>query len=212
MFITKPFVPRVYLVHIDGYRWEFNNVTDAALWIFDKSNTLFRLCNIRNIIGIDFRVHRSVISSRDPLYLYRANCEYSFSSYFYFSYIIRDEFNNKIGYYDILKLYQEAHPPKYRYRYIPRINYKTENDFRINPVPYTGNRPKRYKYYRKLKTTNEKKAAIYHEMDEDIKYHNVKIRTQRNSNNLPNSWDDYKRSDFRDRSWKRHRKHQWKNK
>jgi hypothetical protein len=38
----------------------------------------------------------------------------------------------------------------------------------------------------------------------------VKIRCKRNLRNLPNPWDDYPRSDIRDRkNWKSQRKTQW---
>lgn len=38
----------------------------------------------------------------------------------------------------------------------------------------------------------------------------VRVRAKRNTANLPNSWDDIARSDYTNRSWKRHRKTQYK--
>jgi hypothetical protein len=35
-------------------------------------------------------------------------------------------------------------------------------------------------------------------------------RAKRRPHRLPNAWDDIPRRDVYDRSWKRHRKHQWK--
>ena len=84
-----------------------------------------------------------------------------------------------------------------------RINwykpYKHTRDYRKNPVPRTGK--KSWNYYRKIKTFQERKESIYSK-----EY----IRAKRNYTNLPNSWDDITRKDFKDRSWKRHRKTQWK--
>ncbi|WP_444957126.1 hypothetical protein [Microbulbifer sp. ZKSA002] len=38
----------------------------------------------------------------------------------------------------------------------------------------------------------------------------IKIRGRRNPKCLPNSWDDYYRSNMRLRNWKTYRKQQWK--
>ena len=40
----------------------------------------------------------------------------------------------------------------------------------------------------------------------------VRLRAKRNQTNLPNTYDDPMRDDWRHRSWKRHRKTQYKGK
>lgn len=51
---------------------------------------------------------------------------------------------------------------------------------------------------------NGKRDILY------IDEYQVRLRAKRNMANLVNSWDDIFRGDLRDRSWKRHRKTQWK--
>lgn len=62
------------------------------------------------------------------------------------------------------------------------------------------------RFYRRIRTTHERRWA--HAWDDEE--FAPKVRSRRNARNLPNSWDDIPRFDWRHRSWKRYRKHQWK--
>jgi len=66
----------------------------------------------------------------------------------------------------------------------------------------------RSRYHRGVRTMNEKRQVEACELDE----FSPKVRCRRNAANLPNSWDDYMRSDLRNNNWKKHRKTQWKDK
>lgn len=70
--------------------------------------------------------------------------------------------------------------------------------FRIDPVPYSGSsgygKRNFYAWYKKPRTTQERRWSLA-----DKKY----VRGKRNMRNLTNAWDDYMRSDVRERrSWK----------
>lgn len=67
--------------------------------------------------------------------------------------------------------------------------------FRNDPVPRTGRRSN-YGYWRHPKTAQELR--------------NIDCFTRAKRKNIPTSWDDLERGDWRDKNWKRYRKHQWK--
>jgi hypothetical protein len=73
------------------------------------------------------------------------------------------------------------------------------------PVPHTGRR-RGGNAYRYVHTLPERRAnsVIDAEAGEPA------ARASRRGRSLPSSWDDMVRSDYGDRCWKRHRKHQWK--
>lgn len=73
-----------------------------------------------------------------------------------------------------------------------------------------GRRGRFSNYYRYPKTLQEIRENIYFEEDEYTKHYNIKFRRRRSY--IPTAWDDRARKDIRDRSWKKHRKHQWKDK
>lgn len=64
----------------------------------------------------------------------------------------------------------------------------------------------RYTYYRHPKTMAAKRANGF----VDVEAGEPAPRHKQSPANIPSSWDDFGRNDFRDRSWKRHRAHQWK--
>lgn len=85
--------------------------------------------------------------------------------------------------------------------------------FRRDPVPRTSRRSGNWfsTYYKTPRSQNEKRHTAGHETDDAVKYYNVKIRGRRSAAMLPDSWDDYPRSDIRDRkNWKKQRKTQWR--
>ena len=63
--------------------------------------------------------------------------------------------------------------------------------------------------FRRPRTTQERRATGKKDILR-IDAYGVRIRARRNSSNLPNTWDDVHRRDYRNRSWKRHRKTQYK--
>lgn len=68
------------------------------------------------------------------------------------------------------------------------------------------------KYYRKMKTKQERTLAVYHEKEYSNEY-NFKVRGKRNFTNLPNSYDDILSNLMKDnKSWKKisKRKKQYK--
>ena len=73
-------------------------------------------------------------------------------------------------------------------------------EYRHDPVPYTGG-GYNYNYFRRMRTTQELRYLC----DEDHYKYSRKRRK-----NLPNSWDDLYRKDYDDKSWKRHRRTQYK--
>lgn len=80
--------------------------------------------------------------------------------------------------------------------------------FRQAPVPCTGKRGGG-RYFRRMRTTQEIKAALFLLADEDAAEHGVRARPSRNGRNLVNVWDDVP-IQRDDRSWKNFRKTQWK--
>ena len=80
--------------------------------------------------------------------------------------------------------------------------------YRCDPVPYVRNYTAGSGIpYRRMRTTQERRMSI---LDEEEVFHGVKVRARRNKRNLADSWWDFYRSDFRNKSWKRHRKTQYR--
>ncbi len=66
-------------------------------------------------------------------------------------------------------------------------------------------------YYRRPGTFGERRETAFHEQyDEDCIEYEVKIRGRRRHKSLPTSWDDIGLSDWKKKSWKNYRSHQWK--
>jgi len=61
-------------------------------------------------------------------------------------------------------------------------------------------------YYRRVRTTNERRDLAACEVDDDVRDYNIKIRGRRKE--LPDAWDDVGRQYHK--NWKNFRKHQWK--
>lgn len=113
-----------------------------------------------------------------------------------YPYILRDDQGNTLVYADLASP-RRPYIGCWALRRHPQWNGE-------GPVPgvrkYRGGR----RYYRRLRTTNERRQA--QRMDPS----DVMPRGRRSARMLPNAWDDYVRGDREDRNWKRHRKHQWK--
>lgn len=69
--------------------------------------------------------------------------------------------------------------------------------FRIDPVPGRGKRIPYKVYYRKIRTTQERRMSlVYPEY----------TRVKRNMRNLPTTWDDIYRNDSFNKCWKHSKK------
>ena len=80
-------------------------------------------------------------------------------------------------------------------RYGKKYHFK----YRIDPVPFTG-KTKGMFIFRKIKTKQEKTY------NENCPY----TRSKRKNKNLPDDWEDVRRSDIDDRCWKKKKKRkQW---
>lgn len=82
-------------------------------------------------------------------------------------------------------------------------------EYRCDPVPFIRcRRGSNYsaRYHKQPRTIQERRAYFHDEISE----YDVRVRLTRNARNLPDPWDDRTRADIRDRSWKKHRKTQYK--
>jgi len=119
-------------------------------------------------------------------------------------YIVYDLFMNAVNSKQIEKdiLKKETfivHYRKHSWRFYSLANDPNYMGFRKGPVPLTGHRG-RYNYFRKVKTTQERRMNDAH-----------KGHTRGKRRNLSTSWDDVGRSDaFIKHSWKKvKKKRQW---
>ena len=86
-----------------------------------------------------------------------------------------------------------------------RVRY----EYRRDPVPYTSCGWAGGHWYKHPRTMNEMRAAVALDSDDDAREYHIKPRRSRP--NIPNAYWDMQRSDVRNRkSWKAHRKHQWR--
>lgn len=105
-----------------------------------------------------------------------------------FAFIVLDEFGDVVDPRVIRELWHARNTPP-----DPR--------FRNGPVPRTGKRGS-YRYHRHPRTTPTLRAAVAAEQ--------MGLPLRGRSRDVPTAWDDINRADFHDRSWKRHRRTQWK--
>ncbi len=90
---------------------------------------------------------------------------------------------------------------------------RQEYEYRKDPVPYVRCYRGGNSYFRNVGTFRERRENDFcNDYDEDAKFYGVRARSARTTGNLPEPWDDISRSDWGHRSWKRHRKTQWKSK
>jgi len=115
-------------------------------------------------------------------------------------FVLRNEYNEKLSALDFAQFIFKA---KKEFTYTP-YGQKFWNG--EGPVPLTG-KLGRYCYRRRPKTLNIIKDALSGRDEDEIEFNVINRRAKRR---ITTSWDDRGRSDWRDRSWKRHRKTQYK--
>lgn len=112
----------------------------------------------------------------------------------YYDFIIRDDWNNNPCLDKLEDDWWEYYKNKKKYKY----SYPNARQ--------PGRKRSCGDFFRRMATFQERKWANAWD-DEEFA---PKVRKRRNARNLPNSWDDYKRMEYKDNNWKRYRKTQWK--
>lgn len=147
---------------------------------------------ISQYVGSHFRE----FSHRERLYSERHPDGYRYTAvYTIRPYILRDELGTILRAGDFPRPYI----PRGRWRYLA-FNFWNG----AGPVPYTGKRG-RFKQSRHPGTQPARREAAYFP-----EYGEPRIRAKRKAIGAPTAWDNLRRADIEDRSWKRNRAHQWK--
>lgn len=180
----------VTLFHRDGDVWVYKNLRDAydALgyhWICEHVGEEFRL----------FAHTTTRYEWSDQGYVPVVEPTYVVADF-----IMRDDFGSKITGKDFYGIYQ-GRRKAYRCRSWYGHRYHFWNG--EGPVPGVHKRNAGIHYCRRIRHMNERRWAT--PVDDE-----PAPRPGRNSHNLPNPWDDYTVAAREDRSWKRHRRTQWK--
>lgn len=177
---TQPYQNRIHVFHVtDGKIWTFQNEMEACRY----TNNIQSVGNVGEHFNV-FYEKSHIWDCDQEKYVYQNN-------YYRYDVIMRDDYGEivTIGY--LVALWNQRFRKPYRYTpYIP------------------GTKRSRYGWYRHLKTTNERRQAVDNWDAYDEYGIVVRPRGSRGYHGLPNSWDDYHRTDTR--SWKKHRKTQWR--
>ena len=98
--------------------------------------------------------------------------------------------------------------------YVAPYRYRSGGRFTFRHGPVEGIRCWRASgrgYHRRVFSQAERRETAFHERyDEDCLEYEVRIRGKRRHKNIPTLWDDLSLSDYRKKSWKNYRSHQWK--
>jgi len=198
MHIIPKSVLKIYLIENNGNRWIYKNIYKATEAIY-RYGLIERWWPHAGVCHIG-EYHRG------PDYI---DFEDQFCRTAY-QFIIRTEFGDIITPNDLRDIYYKDKKAKGYYNrwYRSRDNFV----FRDGPVPLTGKRSWR-SFWRHPKTTAERRNAAYMVHDEEMMEHNIKIRGRRSFSNLPNVYDDFRRTNVNNKSWKNQkRKRQWREK
>ena len=130
----------------------------------------------------------------------------------FYRYLLRDENGLTIPLWKIEEA--ASHTGVYRYwRERFTWNWKPlwDYEYRCDPVPNIHCFRGGNSYFRSIKTFGERRENTFcNKSDEDARFYGVRARARRCGHNLPEPWDDIGRSDWGHRSWKRHRKTQYR--
>lgn len=182
MHIIKPYEAAVTLFQKNGAARHFSSKSAALKALGRKF--------IADKVGPDFHVfvERTFLAGAK----YAAEIVYE-----EFEFVMRDDFGGKLvfeHFYDLL-------PQRKKLSRWARM-YGSYSG--VGAVPGTGRgRSHCGTYYRRPKTTHDRRWS--QAVDDDIA-----PRPSRRVRGLPSAWDDFCRSDFKDKSWKRFRKFQYK--
>ncbi|EPP7233250.1 hypothetical protein ACTOJ1_000104 [Shigella flexneri] len=175
---------KITLHHIDGFIWSYKDLNDA----YEKLGKSF----IYRKVGFQFDYY---VPEWKPS-VYRIVTGYK---HIHADFILRDDAGKELTSDDFLEFSNYQYD--YKKRYIVRGT---------GPVPNLRRRGY-CKYFRKPRTIQERR---YNSSPEIFEYDDliikVKMRARRSSKNLPSSWDDIYRSNYKNNSWKKYRKQQWK--
>ena len=195
MHIIPNLVPKIYLIEVNGNRWIYKNINEATKAVY-KYGLINRWWPHAGACSIGEH-------HRGPDYI---DFEDQFRHTTY-QFIVRTEFGDIITPNELRDVYYKDKKAKGYYDrwYRSRDNFV----FRSGPVPRTGKSSWR-SFWRHPKTTAERRDAAYMVHDEEMMKHNIKIRGRRSFSNLPNVYDDFRRTNVNNKSWKNQkRKHQW---
>jgi hypothetical protein len=182
VYPTKPYTPAVTLFGKDGSSREFS----SKKAFFDT----FGLSWIQDNVGENFKE----FSHCERFYIDGGLFQYSVAKYKEWQFVLRSKDGSALKAGDFW-IYRKS----YGRKYIPH----TWNGF--GPVPGIGKRGLYSNYFRLLRTAGLRRDAQFIEGSDE-----PRIRAKRNSSNLRTTWDDVYRSDWNTKSWKNHRKTQWK--
>lgn len=176
MYKVPEFIPKVYLIHRDGRRWKFNNITEAAneLW------TAGYLGRYREAPLFDSHFRQARPLAR--LYEY---IDDTVGSEIYYDYIVRDEVGEVLTPNDL----KEARTKSREYNWLYRRDAQADTAdkfFRCAPIPYTGKKGWR-SGYRHVRTRSEIRENEFLKYDEDAIEYDIKPRKRR-VQDLPTLW------------------------
>lgn len=198
MHIVPNSLPKIYLIEGNGDRWIYKNIHEATKAIYGYG-LISRWWPHAGTCAIG-EYHRGpdYIDFTDQI------------QHTNWQFIVRTEFGDIITPNDLRDIHYET---KRSLGWYYRWNKSRDNFvFRSGPVPCTGKSNWRG-CWRHPKTTAERRDAAHLRYDEEMRIYGVKPRSKRNFINLPNLWDDFRRTNVNSRSWKNQkRKHQWKEK
>lgn len=176
------------------------------------SNGDFHFDMDRNMVMLRaFNLHPKV---KDPESRVRLLC-----ATFYGEIVFRDDCGRKISAYHVLANFsrirrEKNSKPSHRvWRGKVFFNDYNDDEFRKGPVPRTGKR-RRYNWDRERPPVSRQIADnAFLAYDEDCVEFGIGYRRSRQTRSLEDHirWDYSMRRDWRNRNWKRHRDHQWKN-
>lgn len=200
MHIVHTPVPKIYLIENNGNRWIYKNINQATKAIY-KYGLIHRWWPHAGTCSIGEH-------HRGPDYIDFAD-QIQHTNW---KFIVRTEFGDIITPNDIRSTHYENRRSISHYYFHRSYQSRKNFVFRDGPVPRTGKKTWG-RWWRHPKTTAERREAAYVRYDEELKEYDIRPRAKRNFCNLPNLWDDFRRTNVNSKSWKNQkRKHQWKEK
>lgn len=188
MHTIKPYETRITLINNEGKKYLYASKAKALEELGQR---------FLSKIGEHFKTfnHRSYWYTSSDVY---RECDVVYT---HSDYIMRDDFGNVVTLADFHELICEKNSKYTKWCESLYAGYKG----RGNTVPDIGRRRShRGTYYRHPATIAECQINQIVDWDEP------QARPNRALSNLPNAWDDYVRSDHKNRNWKRFRQTQYK--